>query len=71
MPERIELKIETLTLKEAVERLRSLGMSITPERLAAGIHQGVFPFGSAIQLSKMTVEIYKVPFEKWIQERVS
>ena len=71
MPERVDLKIETLTVKEAVERLRELGMSITTERLAAGIHQGVFPFGSAVQLKHMTVEIYKVPFEKWIQERIS
>lgn len=71
MPERVDLKIETLTVKEAVEQLRALGLSITPERLAAGIRQGVFPFGSAVQLSKMSVEIYKVLFEKWIQERVS
>lgn len=71
MPERVDMKIETLTVKEAVDELRALGMSITPERLAAGIRQGVFPFGAAVQLNQMTVEIYKVLFDKWINERIS
>ena len=64
-------RIETLTVDEAVEELRELGMSITPERLRAGIHQGVFPFGTAVQLKHMTVEIYRVLFDKWKAERAS
>lgn len=64
-------KIETLTVKEAVDELRMLGMSITPDRLRAGIDQGVFPFGICIQMKDNEYEIYRVLFEKWKAERVS
>lgn len=64
-------RIETLTVKEAVDELRMLGMSITPERLRAGINQGVFPFGICIKMKDYEFEIYRVPFEKWKSERVS
>ncbi len=64
-------KIETLTIKQAVDELRELGMNITPDRLRAGINQGVFPFGICIQMKNFEFEIYRVPFEKWIAERVS
>ena len=64
-------RIETLTVKEAVEELRMLGMSITPDRLRAGINQGVFPFGICIKMKDYEFEIYRVPFEKWKSERVS
>ena len=64
-------RIETLTVKEAVDELRMLGMSITPERLKAGINQGVFTFGICIQMKDYEYEIYRVPFEKWKSERVS
>ena len=64
-------KIETLTVKEAVDELRMLGMSITPDRLRAGINQGVFPFGICIKMKDYEFEIYRVPFEKWKSERVS
>lgn len=64
-------KIETLTVKQAVDELRELGMNITPDRLRAGINQGVFPFGICIKMKNFEFEIYRVPFEKWIAERVS
>lgn len=43
----IDLKI--ITAAEATERLRSMGMRISPEILRDGIEQGVFPFGSVVR----------------------
>lgn len=64
-------KIETLTVKEAVDELRMLGMNISVDRMKAGLNQGVFPFGVCIKMKNFEFEIYRVPFDKWVQERVS
>ena len=39
-------QIETMTVEEATEKLRSLGMKISPTTLRDGMAQGQFPFGS-------------------------
>ena len=63
--------IETLSVQEAVEELRLLGMSVTPEKLREGILQGVYPFGTCVKLKTNTYDIFRVLFDKWIAERVS
>ena len=63
--------IETLTVQEACEELRALGMSISLDKLRDGIEQGVFPFGICIQMKERKFDIFRVPFDKWISERVS
>lgn len=64
-------KIETLSVKQAVDELRALGIKTSPDKIRAGILQGAFPFGVCIKMENFECEIYRVPFEKWIAERVS
>ena len=63
--------IETLSVQEACEELRLLGMSVSPEKLREGILQGVYPFGTCVKLKTNTYDIFRVLFDKWIAERVS
>lgn len=63
--------IETLTVQEACEELRLLGMSVSPEKLREGIQQGVYPFGTCVKLKTNTYDIFRVLFNKWIEERIS
>ena len=64
-------KIETLTVNEVVDELRALGVKTSPNKIRAGILQGVYPFGICIQMENNEFEIYRVPFDKWVAERVS
>lgn len=64
-------KIETLTVNEVVDELRALGVKTSPNKIRAGILQGVYPFGICIKMNNLEFEIYRVPFDKWVAERVS
>lgn len=62
--------IETLTPKEAVEELRSMGMKISIDTLRDGIEQKIFPFGDCIQTKNgnPVYEIYRKKFDAWVEE---
>lgn len=66
--------IETMTAAEATQRLRALGMRISPEILVRGIRSHEFPFGNVIPPEKPgespRTYVYTVLFEDWIAERV-
>lgn len=62
--------IETLTVQEATELLRSNGMKTSVDTLGRGLQQGVYPFGIYIQGKKGPIyQIFKVQFDRWVQER--
>jgi hypothetical protein len=63
--------IEVLTAAEATERLRAVGLKISPETLRDGIQQGVFPFGGCIMNGDKVkwCYIYVNLMENWIKER--
>ena len=63
--------IKILSVAETCRILNEHGMSITPERLRAGLQQGVYPFGVAIKLKEYCYEIYSNLLYKWVQERIS
>ena len=44
-------KVKVLTIEEATEILRAAGLSISPDTLRRGIKQGVYLFGTCIELS--------------------
>ena len=69
MPER-EI-IETMTVQEVCDELRDMGVKTTPVKIRAGIAQGVYPFGVCIQMAHQEFEIYRVLFEKWVDERAT
>lgn len=64
------IDLAILTAAEAADRLRSMGMRISPEILREGIEQGVFPFGSVIRSKKDTPRcfIYKKKLDQWARE---
>lgn len=59
-----------LTVEEATEALRALGMRISPTTLRAGLEQNRFPFGDFIKTEKSCIcYIYPRLLERWIAER--
>lgn len=63
--------IEVLTATEATERLRAVGLKISPETLRDGIQQGVFTFGSCIMNGDKVkwCYVYSNLMDNWIKER--
>ena len=62
--------IKTLTVKEAAAELRKHGMAISDLSLAAGLEQGVYPFGVCIRMERSRVfQIFPVLLRQWIAER--
>ena len=60
----------TLTLQQTAVRFRLAGIATSPNKIRAGIEQGVYPFGICIDLGKSKVyEIYTAQVEAWIKER--
>ena len=63
--------IETLTVAETTERMRTAGIRISPETLRDGLEQGVYPFGVYIK-SRHGGNVYQVfakLLDDWIDER--
>lgn len=62
--------IKVLKVKEACEILKAHGMDTNVVRIEMGLRQGVYPFGTAIQMDKSWVyEVYDVLLRRWIAER--
>lgn len=60
----------TITPKQATERLRALGVKISPETVRQGIEQGKFPFGVSITTDK-GAPVYLISakkFDKFVEE---
>lgn len=60
----------TLTVEEACQKLRDVGMKISPETIRMGLQQQRFPFGDCI-VSEKSVRffVYKKLLDDWIAER--
>ena len=62
----------TISVDEAVRRLREAGMRIAPKRLIAEIEAGgIWPFGRIVSTGpngRRTVEILRRQFEDWLRE---
>ena len=65
--------MKILTVNEACRILTEHGFSVSPAHLGAhlgaGLQQGVYPFGVAIQMKQWVYEIYDTLLYKWIDER--
>ena len=60
----------TITVEEACQRLRDIGMKISPETIRMGLKQKVFPFGDCIVSEKSArFFVYKKLLEDWIAKR--
>lgn len=63
--------IETITVAEATEELRRLGLRISPDTIRDGLEQGKYPFGVHIKSRNggNVYQIYTKLFRAWIDER--
>lgn len=63
--------IAMMSLAECAAYLQFYGMHITREMLAAGIRQGVYPFGDCIDGEHLTFQIFTGLVDKWVNERLT
>ena len=61
--------IKTITVQEAVERLRQYGLSMTVEKLKVGAAQGVYPFLDVVNMKNASFCVYEKLFDEWCLER--
>lgn len=62
--------IETMTLNQASKYLRDKGLILSPDTLADGLEQGVYPFGLCVIGGQRRVfHIFPNLLDKWIAER--
>lgn len=70
----MEETIEIMTAEEATQKLRAMGMKISPSMLVRGIRSHEFPFGNCIPAEKSgespRTYVYTVLFEDWVAQRV-
>lgn len=63
----------TMTCREAYYIMREAGISCSPERVAAGIASGLYPFGTVINVGetgRRTILIYTVDFYEWLESKI-
>lgn len=66
----VNIKIGTMSTHEAVDFLRSCGMSISCDTLRLGIEQGVYPWGICITGNTSPVyQIFTRQLVDWARER--
>lgn len=65
------VKLETMTVVQVVNELRALGVKTTPNKIRAGIIQGVYPFGVRIEMEGNEFEIYRTQFEQWKADKIT
>lgn len=62
--------IQTINTQQATERLRGMGMKISPDTIRRGIQQGVFPFGDCVVTDRGAhCYIYVRLLDEWVKER--
>ena len=61
--------IKTITVQEAVNRLRGYGMNITIDKLKAGAVQGVYPFMDVVNMRNTSFCVYEKLFDEWCLKR--
>lgn len=63
-------KIGLMTVEEAAQKMRDMGMNISAKTLREALAQDKFPFGTYIKTEKSCVcFVYTRLFEKWAEER--
>lgn len=66
-------KTPTMTLAQVYHELRAAGIKSSPQRIAAGIERGAFPFGEVScvgESGRRTFLIWRVDFEAWLESKL-
>lgn len=61
--------VKTITVQEAADLMRQAGIKTSPEKVRAGIQQGVYPWGDCIQLGGPVYTVYSRMFFEWLDAR--
>lgn len=61
--------VKTLTINEAVQKLRDAGLHFSRAKIECGILQGIYPWGEALKMKNIEYTVYDSMLEKWIAER--
>lgn len=61
------LIVKTLTINDALTKLREAGMSIGPEKFKAAILSGVFPFAHIVPMEQDETIIFEKEFQDWLK----
>ena len=69
----MDIKIETMTVAEATEKMRAMGIKISAETLRDGIEQKVYPFGDFVckRTGGKVYTIYTKLFDEWVKARIA
>lgn len=62
----------TMTCRDVYYAMRKAGIRSSPERIAAGIESGYYPFGKVVNVGetgRRTIEIYSVDFYAWLESK--
>lgn len=65
----MKLIVQTMTVADAVKVMREAGIKTGPDRVMAGIEQGVYPWGDCIKMRSPEYTVYCKMFEQWLKER--
>ena len=65
----IQKSINTLTINDCVEKMRSAGIPISAEILSQGIEQGVFPFAVCVKSINRRFFIFEKLLDDWLEQR--
>ena len=65
----MKLIVQTMTVADAVKAMREAGIKTGPDRVMAGIEQGVYPWGDCIKMRSPEYTVYRKMFEQWLKER--
>lgn len=63
----------TMTVKDVYYAMREAGIRSSPQRVAAGIVSGAYPFGTVIstgESGRKTYLIYRVDFLNWLKSKI-
>lgn len=64
------MEIPTMTVEETTEKMRALGLKMSPDTLRRGIQHGTYPFGDWVPCEKAPkYTVYTVLFDQWVAER--
>lgn len=61
--------VPTMTVKQAYDRMRSVGIRTSEQKIRAMIDAGQYPWAISCMMNQREYEIYKVLFDKWLAER--
>ena len=69
----MEDRTPTMTITQVYKELRAAGIRSSPQRIAAGIESGAYPFGEVLskgETGRRSFLIWRVDFEAWLESKM-